>query len=125
MKRILVVEDDDAIRRLASDLLTDEGYEVRTARTGQEGLDVLAAWLPEMPDLILLDLMMPVMDGETFHQHLPETARAIPVLVLSGSRGAHEAAARLGAAILQKPFDLDDLLRCVETTIAGALARGR
>ncbi len=122
MSRILVVEDDVAIRRLAHDLLSDEGYEVATACTGQEALDLLAEWYPECPDLILLDLMMPVMDGETFYRHLPSEARSIPILVLSGSRGAREAAMRLGAAIIQKPFDLDDLLQRVESMLADAVA---
>ena len=117
MKCILVVEDDPAIRRLATDLLEDEGYEVRTAATGAEGLKVLEAMRPLLPDLIVLDLMMPVMDGPTFHSKLPSDARRVPMLVLSGSRGAKATAARLGADILAKPFDLDELVARVDRAV--------
>src|SRR5690606_2764115 len=86
-RRVLVVEDDLAIRRLAMDLLEDEGYEVRTADSGAAALEIMETW---RPSLIVLDLMMPVMDGPTFHANLPEDARDIPILVLSGSRTARE-----------------------------------
>ncbi|MEX2373035.1 MAG: response regulator, partial [Dehalococcoidia bacterium] len=58
--RVLVLEDEDSIRRLTVDLLTDEGFEVRAAPDGRQGLAILDEW---RPDVIVLDLMMPVMDG--------------------------------------------------------------
>lgn len=122
MKRILVVEDDPAIRRLATDLLKDEGYEVCTAATGAEGLDVIEDLRPTLPDLTVLDLMMPVMDGPTFHARLPEDARRVPLLVLSGSRAALDTATRLGADILVKPFDLDDLVARVARAVGDRVA---
>ena len=63
MPQILVVEDDDAIRELVSDVLRDDGYDVREATNGVEALGRIRE---ERPDLIVLDLMMPVMDGWTF-----------------------------------------------------------
>ena len=63
MPQILVVEDDDAIRGLVSEVLRDDGYDVREATNGVEALDRLRE---ERPDLIVLDLMMPVMDGWAF-----------------------------------------------------------
>lgn len=125
MKRILVVEDDPAIRRLATDLLEDEGYEVHTAASGADGLKVLEALRPDLPDLIILDLMMPVMDGPTFHARLSEDVRRVPLLVLSGSRGAKATAARLGADILAKPFDLDELVERVAHAVNTAPAAVR
>src|SRR4051794_21638581 len=69
--RVLVVDDEPAVGRVVSDLLGDEGYEVRWATNGEEALRVLDVWLP---DVIVLDLMMPVMDGPSFRvaqRHLP------------------------------------------------------
>src|SRR5258708_19692733 len=63
MPQILVVEDDDAIRGLVSEVLREDGYDVREATNGVEALDRLRE---ERPDLIVLDLMMPVMDGGAF-----------------------------------------------------------
>lgn len=111
MARILVVDDDRVIRRLAHDLLTDEGFEVTSAENGSAGLEAL---LSERPGLVLLDLRMPSMDGRTFHASMPADCRDIPILVLSGSSDIHEVAAEIGAAgALQKPFDLDELVQAV------------
>ena len=72
MKRILVIDDEPAIRRLVDEALSASGYEVRTAHDGADGLKVAAAMLP---DLILLDIMMPVTDGFTVYERL----RAKPI----------------------------------------------
>lgn len=115
MSRILVVEDDAAIRRLAHDLLVDEGFEVFTAETGQDGLDLLAEC---QPDLVLLDLMMPTMDGPTFAREMEQRHHALPVVVLSGSREIFETAAELGAAgAILKPFDIDEFVQVVRKAI--------
>jgi|DewCreStandDraft_1066081.scaffolds.fasta_scaffold01503_6 CheY-like chemotaxis protein len=115
---VLVVDDEPDIRRLVSDALRLEGYRVRTAGDGQEALQRVAE---ERPDLILLDLAMPAMDGTQFC-HLLARAPAstahggrIPVILLSADRRLHEQAEELGAAdYLTKPFDLDDLLAAVQ-----------
>ena len=107
---ILVVDDDEHIRQFVCEALDFEGYEARAAGDGRAALDVLADW---RPDLILLDLNMPRMDGWTFcarQQATPELAD-IPVALMSA---AHNLRARplpcVPVVILEKPFDLDDLL---------------
>ena len=112
-RRVLVVDDDEIIRGFVSEALQDEGYEIRTAANGRHALDVLREW---KPNLIVLDLMMPEMDGWTFRaeqRKLPEAAD-VPVVVLSAVRDLRAQAAALGAAsVLGKPFELDDLLQTV------------
>lgn len=108
--RVLVVEDDDSVALVLADLLEEEGFEVRRASNGRTGLDLLEAFRPHV---VLLDLMMPVLDGWGFRAHqrqLPPDLAQIPVLVLSGARDARTAAADLGAAgVVTKPFEVDAL----------------
>jgi CheY-like chemotaxis protein len=110
--RILVVEDDPSIREALAELLTEEGYAVASAANGAEALALLELEAP--PSLILLDLMMPVMDGWAFRsaQRRDPRLSRIPVLVLSASRvGDGGPEAELAAdAFLQKPFDLEALV---------------
>lgn len=112
-KDILVVEDDEGIRDTLKLALELEGYTVTTAANGQEGLDVL----PTMPTpcLILLDLMMPVMNGWAFAEALRAdmVLAPIPVVVVTAfaEKAARVAQAR---AILKKPIDFDSLLRLVK-----------
>lgn len=114
-KRILVVEDDLYIRESLVELLTDEGYEVMVGRDGQEGLDQLRRGPP--PNLILLDLMMPVKDGFQFReeqQQKPELA-SIPTIIFSADTGVNQPHKEFeGAFILKKPVDLDALLQVVK-----------
>lgn len=95
-------------------LLSDEGYDVAIACNGREALSYLAR--DEVPALILLDIMMPVMDGyafrETQRQH-PVLA-AIPVVVLSAGEKSERVTAMRPSAFLKKPFDVDALLTLVE-----------
>lgn len=113
-RRVLVVEDDAALRSLVATLLVDEGYEVRPVQNGREALDMLQDW---QADAIVLDLMMPVMDGWAFRaaqRELPADLSAIPIIVLSSAREARSQAVTLGAAAaIQKPFDLNDLIATV------------
>jgi CheY-like chemotaxis protein len=113
-RRVLLVEDEDTIGQVVIDVLTIEGYEVRRARNGREALDILGGWLPR---LILLDLMMPVMDGWAFRaapRQLVGDAAHVPVIVLSGAREARARAAELGAVeALSKPFDLSQVVAAV------------
>jgi CheY-like chemotaxis protein len=94
--------------------LSDEGYEANVARNGQEGLDWLATHEP--PQLILLDLWMPVLTGEEFRERqLADPAiAAIPVIVMSAAPDARARGRALGAAsVLGKPVNLDKLLELV------------
>src|SRR5258707_3215800 len=85
MALILVIEDDDGIRALLSTVLAGRGYRVSLAEHGQAALEAIAQ---QRPDLILLDLAMPVMDGRTFLRHYEARAGPhIPVIVLSVNGG--------------------------------------
>ncbi len=112
---ILIVEDDTDIREALAQILSDEGYEVLSAPNGKVGLDRLRE---RKPDLILLDLMMPVMNGWQFRekQRADEQFAAIPVLVISADASAGQEAAALGAkGFMQKPIELEVLLASVAT----------
>ncbi|MFN8636532.1 MAG: response regulator [Chloroflexota bacterium] len=110
---ILVVDDDADIREVVSEVLLLEGYRVRMAGDGHAALELLAEW---RTDLILLDLNMPRMDGWTFcarQRQQPEIAD-IPVALMSASRSLQARALPCApAAVLEKPFGLEDLLQQV------------
>jgi CheY-like chemotaxis protein len=116
---VLVVDDDDHIRALVCDALDLEGYEARPARDGRAALDLLDHW---QPDLIMLDLNMPVMDGWTFcarQQERPDLAD-IPVALMSATHNLRQRPLPcVPVAIIEKPFDLDDLLRNVADALTG------
>jgi CheY-like chemotaxis protein len=113
-KTILVVEDDAATRDALVLILSDRGFTVLGAANGQEALGVLRG--ATRPDLILLDLMMPIMDGWQFRreQGRDPALAAIPVVVLSADGNVQQKAASLRAAdYLQKPVDVEHLLEVV------------
>jgi DNA-binding response OmpR family regulator len=111
---VMVVEDDFAIRETLRELLEDEGFRVSWASNGREALAQLKE---RAPRLILLDLMMPVMDGwefRTAQQRDPDIAR-IPVVVISADHGLEQKVSGLSVAgWLAKPFELDALLAAVK-----------
>jgi CheY-like chemotaxis protein len=113
---VMLVEDDFAIRETVTDVLESEGFRVTCAANGAEALERLGrAAAP--PDLILLDLMMPVMDGWEFREAQQRDPRlaAIPVVVLSAGAGMEGRLAGLSPdAFLPKPFELDHLLEAVK-----------
>jgi CheY-like chemotaxis protein len=113
-RTILVVDDDQDIRDTLTELLEDEGYTIVRASHGREALAALQA--EPRPSLILLDLMMPVMDGWQFRAEQrknPEIA-GIPVVVISAT-GKDDKVAALGAAqLLRKPIRLEELLDAVQ-----------
>jgi len=109
-----VVDDDPDLRLMLRGILEEEGYAVAVAR---DGLDALTIVDQALPDLILLDLSMPRMDGYAFAAELSrrDLRDSVPVMVLTADGNASHKAARLGAdAYLPKPFLLDDLLAAVE-----------
>lgn len=111
---ILIIEDDRDIRDVLADILADEGYHVLLAEDGLEGLRRLGEGPP--PTLILLDLMMPHMDGFQFRdeQRKHPTWREIPIVLLTASGDLGEKTAQLGAAdALRKPVKLDALLASI------------
>jgi two-component system, chemotaxis family, chemotaxis protein CheY len=117
-RRVLVVDDERGIQMVLQEILDLEGYAVRIASNGQEALDILEEW---MPDVIVLDLMMPVMDGSAFREAqlgLTDRIGSIPIVTLSGARDAVERANAMGAAaVILKPFDLDEVVTTVGRVI--------
>lgn len=112
--RVLVVDDDADVRGTVADALAGDGFEVLTAANGLEALNALRDAI--LPDMILLDMMMPEMDGPAFRaEQLKQPALArIPVVVFTAYGVPRETAERLGAhGYLKKPTRLDDLLRTV------------
>jgi CheY-like chemotaxis protein len=114
MTRILVVDDDAAVRSVVTEALLENGYQVDAACNGRQAL---AAFCKHRPDALVLDLEMPIMDGPTLMRTLRERTKwgRVPLVVVSGNVGAAEAGPRLGAqACLNKPFELSELLHSVE-----------
>lgn len=108
--RVLVVDDDPSLVRFVSLLLRIEGFAVTAALGGTEGLACLGR---ERPDVVILDLLMPVMDGKAFYRRAREDGYEGPVLVCSAS-GAQAAQRELGAdAYISKPFEPDELVSAV------------
>ncbi len=110
IRKVLVVDDDAAIRETLSDVFTEEGFEVTGASNGREALERLRACRHH---LVVLDLMMPVMTGWEFREEQlrdPSIA-SVPVIVVSAAHAPRPIAA---AAFLSKPFDLDTMLRLAD-----------
>lgn len=111
---IFVVEDDEQIARMLSDLLEDEGYRVRVGNNGSVLTNALAA----PPDLFLLDVMMPGIDGIEFCRRLrdyPATAQT-PVIFITAAPTdmlAHRLSTITYEGLINKPFALDDILGAV------------
>jgi CheY-like chemotaxis protein len=134
-RRALVVDDETSIRELVRLALEDEGWEVREAADGSQALHLLDSKVARegaeragragiamhnwQPDVILLDMRMPSLDGWQFTRHYRErVARPAPIVCMTAAANAHAWAAEIGAAgLLAKPFELDDLLKVVEDAI--------
>ena len=110
--RVLVVDDDAGIRDLLDLALTNAGYAVALAEDGAAALAMVEA---VAPDVILLDMRMPVLDGWAFAEaYRRQPGQRAPIVVMTAGRDAPEHAAQIAAtAYLAKPFDLADLLACV------------
>jgi CheY-like chemotaxis protein len=115
---ILVVEDDERIQRLVELVLRGEGYSVLQAGDGRQALDLIDS---ARPDLVLLDLMLPVLDGWALRERLRQrpTTSDIPIILMSAVRNLPETARQLDVAdYLSKPFEIDDLVRSVRQRLA-------
>ena len=109
-KRVLVVDDDEDMQALLQTVLEGQDYEVVAA---EDGIAALQELEKAAPDLIVLDLMMPRMDGYAFTEELRQRGlqSTIPVIVLSADVNAKQNADQLGAdSYISKPFDVRDLL---------------
>ena len=113
-----MVDDDPDILEALSEILESEGFAIQQARNGQEALEILEK---VSPSLILLDLMMPVMDGWEFAEKMRRRVdwSQIPVIVLSADRNIGGRARELGAlGYLAKPFELSALLSLVQSSLS-------
>lgn len=113
--RVLIVEDDEDIARNLRDLLEGEGHAVEWASNGREALDYLRA-SPELPSLILLDLMMPVMDGYQFRKEQEMDARIawIPVVLMTADGHIEAKKYKVGAKMyISKPVEVEAILDAV------------
>ena len=118
---VLIVDDDPQVLQWLHEALTEQGYEVHTARNGLEGL---AAVRQQQPAVILLDLMMPVVDGAGFmelYRRVPGPHAPIVVLSVAAGRYRPDALAH-AEEVLAKPFSLDRLLQIVGEHAGGPTA---
>jgi CheY-like chemotaxis protein len=116
-ERILILDDEPALRRMCAKVLARVGYQVREAGSGQEALHLLEE---EIPDLLLLDIKMPDMDGLTVLGRARELAPGLVVVIITG-HGSQEniaEARRHGARdVLLKPFEPGELLQSVSQAL--------
>jgi CheY-like chemotaxis protein len=120
---VLIVDDDPAIRGLMADALRSEGYAVDMAAHGAEALEAMRA---RRPSTVLLDLMMPVMDGFSFIEacHREQLCIDVPIVVITAVQDALRRIQEVPVhACVAKPFDLADLVRTVEQFARGSNGR--
>jgi DNA-binding response OmpR family regulator len=121
--RILCVEDDQDMAALLTRILEREGYEVIVAATGYAGIEAVSG---ERPDLVLLDLMLPGVDGWEVYRHMKAepTLESIPVIAVTAKSSSIDRVMGLRIAevddYITKPFQRDDLLRRVRRVLVGA-----
>jgi CheY-like chemotaxis protein len=110
--RVLVVDDEPDIRATVSAMLEAEGYDVIEATNGAEALMAMES---SVPDLVLLDMRMPVLDGWGFASEVRRRGYRVPIVVMTAARDAARWASEIAApAFLAKPFGFDDLISAVE-----------
>ena len=112
-RRVLAIDDDDGLLDMLNLLLCQTDFDLRTARGGKTGLELAITW---EPDVILLDLGMPDLDGASFlEQYRKATTSPAPVVLLTGALDGVSRATELGVSMfLSKPFDLGTLVDVVE-----------
>ena len=108
---ILVVEDDDDIRNAIVDLLETEGYITESAINGKDALDKLSQI--DRPCLVLLDMMMPIMNGRQFLDTVMKDSRLAPIPILIVSAVADKTNTEGSVGFLKKPIDIDVVLNVV------------
>lgn len=125
MSRILIIEDETPMRTALADVLADEGYRPLTAADGQAGLRKA---LDEKPDLILLDIMMPKLDGFAVCAELRRLGHTLPVLMLTAKGQIEDRVTGLDAGAddyLVKPFSTEELLARVRALLRRAQRQGK
>jgi CheY-like chemotaxis protein len=119
--RVLVVDDEPTIRELIGEALRESGYDVDTAAHGAEALDRMHR---ARPDAVVLDLMMPRLDGTSFVElmRLNPCFASVPIVLVTATYGAAQVAERIGArACITKPFELDELVEVVRGIVSEPL----
>jgi len=115
-KRVLVVDDDVAIRESLKKVLETADYEVALAADGQEAVERFG---PSRPDLLILDLNLPIKSGWEAFENLTRANPCVPVIIITGLANQHEFAALAGAgALLEKPVEVPALLETMEKLLA-------
>lgn len=116
LKSILVVEDDEDIREILREVIELEGAEVEVAENGEQALKVWSQ-LPKC-DVILVDLMMPVMGGDTFIKTLKESGATTPIVLMSADFNVAEVGIEcMVDAVIKKPVDIDHLIEKLKDAI--------
>ena len=110
--RVLVVDDDPAIRELVTETLRDEGYDVSFAEDGMRALELVQE---REPDLVLTDIVMPRLSGPELFDQLRLAGYTGSVVLMSAH---HQRMDQLTTPVIRKPFDLDDLLQVVADNIS-------
>lgn len=120
---ILVVDDDEPTAAFIAEVLTDEGYRVRTALNPADARAIITTW---QPDLALIDLLLPGKMGDVLASDLQDDGLTnIPVIIMTADAQAADKLSMAGLAFcLMKPFDLHDLLECIATHIRRDDERG-
>ena len=123
-QKILIVEDEAPLRNAVSDILSFEGFTIFQGKNGQEGLDVALA---QQPDLILLDLMMPVMDGLTMLEKLRQSndwGKHVPVILLTNINDPEKVAQATQAGsydfLVKSDWNIEDVVKKIKTKLAEA-----
>ena len=115
-KRVLIIDDDPAQRRILEETIKHFGYEVQSAERGEEAVAILEGTEAQKFSLVLLDLVMPGMDGEETFRALRDIRSDLPIVVSSATADGEtgcEFGSREGAAFLAKPYDLSQLFATV------------
>jgi DNA-binding NtrC family response regulator len=115
-KRVLVVDDDVAVREAMKRVLVAAGYEVSLAQSGEEAT---AQFLPEQTDLLLLDLNLPSESGWDVFARLTTRYPVVPVIIITGLPNQHATATAAGvSALMEKPIEPTALLKTIKRVLA-------
>lgn len=114
MAKVLVIDDEQSIRTLMAAILEDEGHDVLQAADGYQGLDVLET---ETPDIVILDIMMPGIDGRETYRRIRERPHLEHIPVIMVSAGAYGAPETVNA-FMRKPFNLSDFLATLDKVLS-------
>ena len=116
MNKILLADDDAAIRQMLGQVLISEQYDVTFATTGREAA---AQFITDLPDLVLLDLNMPDRDGWDAFNLMYQTHPSVPVIIITAMSGQYRRAVDLGVdALMEKPLDIPLLLEVIRDYLA-------